>query len=148
MAKVNVSKSEPEGKSGYSPMTNLTISHGAWTGSYKDFTEWRNVLAKAAGYSTVGPPDLETPVIDWENFEDECFEGEWDETPDDPLLVLIVHYDDEGVIRVEQAEKLADRLTTLLPIVHRDYPQWVRTTDNFIEALTNAFIRKEDLRFG
>ena len=96
----------------------LHVSHGTWEGAYSAFTRWRNRLAEVAGYWVCKIDydndgkcyDPEVPIIDWGHVTRDQLLGEWAETPDDPLIVLIAHADDDGVIHPEQAGPLADRL--------------------------------------
>lgn len=90
----------------------LDVSHGCWTGAYSAFDRFRAALAFAAGYE--GWPRMLFYIADEEDAED-VIEGKWTNTPADPLLVLLVHSDCDGIIQPEQAAPLADRLEELLP---------------------------------
>lgn len=98
----------------------LDVSHGCWAGSCSAFCRWRQAIALAAGY-LVMPVKYDdgiladTIMIDWGHLPGGALQGEWDETPCDPLLVIIAHSDCGGVIHVSQAGPLADRLEELLP---------------------------------
>lgn len=100
----------------------LDTSHDCWHGAYSAFTTFRNELAKAAGYE-ITVHEYENgfkspgPVLDYDRFTPENYQGEWAETPEDPLIVLLVHSDCDGVIRPAQAAALADRLEALLPAI-------------------------------
>lgn len=98
----------------------LDTSHDCFSGAYSAFGRWRDAVAEAAGY-TVRKVDWgqgylqETILIDWGHITNGALHGDWEATPDDPLIVLIAHSDCEGVIKPEQARPLADRLEALLP---------------------------------
>lgn len=98
----------------------LDTSHDCWHGAYSAFSRWRNDIALAAGYA-IWPVRYddgitrETIMIDWGHVTEDNLAGKWQETPSDPLVVLIAHSDCDGVIYPEQAIPLADRLEGLLP---------------------------------
>lgn len=120
---------------------------------------WRNKLAEAAGYEVAridhedeawNPP---MPVIDWGHVTKPQLMGEWEETPDDPLLVLIAHSDCDGKIYPEQAEPLSNRLEELLPalsnVEFRGSNEYLkRITREFIDGLREAFEEGEPVEFG
>lgn len=126
----------------------LDTTHDAWSGGYISFNHWRNTLAEAAGYKV---QDL-VAQLDWDNITDDNLHGVWAETPSDPLVVLLAHYDCEGVIGPEQSGPLADRIEGLLdklpsgqsPGHIRD---WRETTQKFIDGLRLASTNKEVLEF-
>lgn len=99
----------------------LDTTHDCWHGAYSAFSTFRNEIARAAGYliATITYEDGQrtppTVLLEWHRYTQENLQGEWAETPADPLLVLIVHSDCDGVIRPAQALPLADRLEELLP---------------------------------
>lgn len=135
----------------------LDTSHDCWHGAYSAFSRWRDQLARTAGYEiakvdtgTFGPRD--TILIDWGHIAEKNYMGEWDETPADPLIVLIAHSDCDGVIHPEQAAPLADRLAELLPLLPEgDAPghvrNWRTTTQRFIDGLRAAVEAGEDVEF-
>lgn len=138
----------------------LDTTHDAWHGAYGAFSRWRDKLAEAAGYALAEVKDDTFPgayrttvLLDWGHLktDDDLF-GEWEETPDDPLIVLIAHSDCEGVIHPEQAAPLADRLEELLPsLPDGDAPghigNWREKTQKFIDGLRDAVSKGEDLEF-
>ncbi len=135
----------------------LDTTHNCWHGAYSAFTRFRNRLALAAGYEVldVKYPDgsiMPTTLIDWGHLSDETLQGQWERTPDDPLLVLIAHSDCDGVIHPEQAGPLADRMEELLPLLPVEpapghIGDWRIKTQAFIYGLRLAVERGEDVEF-
>jgi len=140
----------------------LWVSHECWTGAYSAFSRWRERLARTAGYTVakVTWEDADTfmnghdfVLIDWGHVTNEQLMGDWDETPADPLLVLIAHSDCEGVIHPAQAGPLADRLTELLPLLPDEVDRghigdWRTKTQAFIDGLRAAVEAGEDVEFA
>lgn len=138
----------------------LDTSHGCWHGAYSSFSRWRDKLTRVAGYTMTnyvedGIPYV-APAIDWEKYHrngvDGPLMGHWEETPEDALLVIIVHSDCEGWIFHPQTKPLADRLTELLPLLpdedaggHVGY--WREKTQTFIDGLLAAHEAGEDVDF-
>lgn len=92
----------------------LSTTHGCWRGSYPFFNRFRRELARAAGYRV--PDDEDAYVeLDWQDFGEGNFFGEWDEPPEDVLLVLLIHSDCEGMIPARFCDALARRILLLLP---------------------------------
>lgn len=144
----------------------LSISHGTFDGPYSYFQLWRHAVAKAAGYRTcymvyLGDPEMNGDVdtiqhpvtfewidihpsiaIDWAHVTDAQLEGEWDETPDDPLMVLIAHYDHTGYIAPRDAAPLADRIEELKPALkepgERAFRPYMETATYFVRGLRRA----------
>jgi hypothetical protein len=138
-------------------MMGLDCSHGAWHGAYSSFSRWRNAVAEAAGYSLETGDHLTYPALDWGSLPHATLEGIWEETPEDPLLVLLAHSDCNGDIFPAQAGPLADRLEELLPeIAKKHAADWghitrdggmVAVTQRFIDGLRLAQSLDEPLRF-
>ena len=144
----------------------LDASHDCWHGAYSAFTRWRDKLAEAAGYEIakvdwsgqgdrmadlIGPRD--TVLIDWGHVTAENIQGDWEQTPADPLLILIAHSDCDGWIRARDCEPLADRLTELLPLLpDGEAPghirHWRGKTQQFIDGLRLAATAGEDVEFA
>lgn len=93
----------------------LDVSHDCWHGAYSAFTRWRNVVSEAGNYTLVKDGYYTVPDLDWTAFTEGNLLGEWDELPEDPLVVLIVHSDCDGELPVAILTPLADRLESLLP---------------------------------
>jgi hypothetical protein len=135
----------------------LDTTHNAWHGAYSAFSRWRDGLARAAGYEVkrVTYDDgwsADEAQINWDQIVQKNFDGEWDETPADPLVVLIAHSDCDGVIHPEQAKPLADRLEELLPKLPDaegggHIGSWREKTQKFIDGLRVAAEANENLEF-
>jgi hypothetical protein len=136
----------------------LDTSHNCWHGAYGSFSRWRDELARVAGYEF---RQLESefkpfPDVDWDKYHADLINGplmgRWDETPEDPLLVLIVHSDCDGWIYHAQTKALADRLTELLPLLSDanaggHIGHWHEKTQQFIDGLLLAHELGEDVEF-
>lgn len=129
----------------------LSTTHGCWFGPYSAFTRWRNRVAQIAGYEIRPFPGgfIDQPVLDWSKFEPKNYLGEWDALPEDPLLVLLVHADDDGKIRPEHAGPLADRLDGLLADLR---PEGLNddirpATERFVAGLRAAVAEGKAVRF-
>ena len=136
----------------------LDTSHDCWHGAYSAFSRWRNKLADVAGYAVAkvdwgdnwGPRD--TVLIDWGHIQQKNYDGEWDVTPTDPLMVLIAHSDCDGWIHPAQAGPLVDRLEELLPLLPDDdggghIGNWRAKTQAFIDGLRSAVAAGESVEF-
>ena len=135
----------------------LDTSHDCWHGAYSAFGLWRKTIAKAAGYAVWGVKTEygfdATVMIDWGHITPANLMGEWNNTPSDPLIVLIAHSDCEGVIHPTQAILLADRLSDLLPLlpsgeVPGHIGDYKTKTQKFIDGLRLAVEKGEDVRFS
>ncbi len=130
----------------------LDTTHDCWHGAYSAFTRWRNELARVAGYSFhMEEGAFTVPSVDWGHLQ-ENIQGDWDKTPDDPLLVLIAHSDCDGHIKPKQAKALAIRLRELLPLLPDGdggghIGDWKATTQQFINGLDNAVKQRRYVRF-
>lgn len=135
----------------------LDTSHDAWHGAYSAFSRWRDVVARSAGYQVarIEGEMFKSIQIDWGHIEPKNYQGEWDETPADALIVLIAHSDCDGVIHPEQAAPLADRLEELLPLIPDEeggghiamVGGYREATKRFIAGLRRAVEAGEDLDF-
>lgn len=135
----------------------LHTTHDCWHGSYSAFAEWRNCIAELAGYRLKQVDICDGTVtcnvdIDWEHITDANVLGQWEFTPVDPLLVLLVHSDCEGFIYSEQTTPLADALEALLPAIpdgEEGYPTdfWRNRTTGFVDGLRKAAITGEPVGF-
>ena len=134
----------------------LDTSHDCWHGAYSAFTRWRDKLAEVAGYQFAeitydGGWKHNTILVDWGHLQDKLY-GKWDKTPDDALLILIVHSDCEGYIYAEQTASLADRLEELMPLLPEGdggghIGDWREKTQKFIDGLRKAAKRKQKVEF-
>jgi len=132
----------------------LDTSHGAWRGAYSAFNRWRDQLARTAGYELVRLDGdyRDTILIDWGHIVPKNYYGDWDDTPSDPLIILIAHSDTEGVIHPEHAGLLAERLEQILPQLPDGeggghIGDWREKTQAFIDGLRRAADAVEDLDF-
>lgn len=136
----------------------LDVSHGCWSGAYSAFARWRNQIAEAAGFAVAdiryeGGYTAPTILIDWGHVTWENLMGEWNETPSDPLIVLIAHSDCDGVIHPREASLLADRLEGLIPELPDEYVpghigNWREKTQRFVDGLRAAAGKGEYVQFG
>lgn len=140
----------------------LDCSHNAWHGAYSAFGEWRKMLWQASGgrlshqnIAPYGEHYVYWPDICERDWEAQNYQGIWEEYPDDPLLVLIVHADDEGIIKPDIAVPLAERLEELAPLLpaygagHLSPPSHPRERAlQFARGLRAAAAEGKSLRFG
>lgn len=134
----------------------LDTSHGCWHGAYSAFSRWRNTLADAAGYGTQrvvynGMTYDQPRGVNWEALTDANFQGEWEQTPEEPLVILFAHSDCDGAIYPRDAKPLADRLEELLPRLDGDggghIGSYRAKTQAFIDGLRLAVSRDEPVEF-
>lgn len=148
---------------------SLTVTYGCFQNTHSTFSEWRNEIARVAGYKFEERADVyegkvywfTVPALNWNKISDENAYGRWKKTPNDPLVVLLAHSDCEGVIHPEQGIALANRLEKLIDRIpepkqeeDNDFP-WLRTyqdnyremTKQFIVGLRLAADRGEDVEF-
>lgn len=133
----------------------LDTTHDAWHGAYSAFSRWRDKLWEVAGYDFSPDPESswrQFPKLNWDAITEKNLQGEWESTPEDPLIVLIAHSDCDGSIYPEQAEPLADRLEQLLPLLPADPDNghigvWQDKTQKFIDGLRLAVTRGEPVGF-
>lgn len=129
----------------------LDVSHDAWHGAYSAFNRFRTALAELGGFGTLFVAGEVTKRM---YSEDVIMRSEWPEPPHDPLLVLLIHADCDGVILNKWLTPLADRLEQLLPSLYclGDLGGHVgdiqETTRKFIAGCRLAAESGEDLEFG
>lgn len=97
----------------------LTVAPNCFVGEPLDFANWRLLLAKAAGYG-VAPLEVDefthlVPDFDDTGMTFENIMGIWDIEPEDILIVLLAHSDEDGVIYPAHMEALANRIEELIP---------------------------------
>ena len=137
----------------------LDTSHWAWNGPYSAFQEWRACVAAAAGYGNysrgsrallAGEPP--TQNLDWEKFSAANLAGVWEQTPSDPLVILLAHSDSDGSILPQHTEILAARLEELLPRIQElavgALSDCYDKTLQFIDGLRLAAEFHEPVTFG
>ena len=132
----------------------LDTSHDCWHGAYSSFKHWRHAVAEAAGY-WVAPVKFEngitqdTIILDWGHLPPGHLEGEWDEIPYDPLVILLTHQDFEGRIKAAHCNALADALEAILPKMDdsEGYKTPAERTRQFITGLRAAATAGEDVDF-
>lgn len=138
----------------------LTTTHDAFSGSYEGFNMWRRRIAELGGYPIIMTERYHgylRPMtdIDFYSYPLRNFNGKWnkDERPEDPLLYLIIHHDDEGSFTPFMCRALANRLDGILKDIDgREIcpGQW-RTlhsvTAQFIEGLRLAHSQRRRLIF-
>jgi hypothetical protein len=136
----------------------LDVSHDTWHGAYSAFSRWRNGIAEAAGFDLTPREEMHGQLgywrDEWETIPDlsDKLMGKWDTPPDDPLLVLLIHSDCDGVIPAAVVPFLADRLEALLPKLTDEevggHIGNMRTkTQTFIDGLRAAAEAREDVEF-
>lgn len=130
----------------------LDTSYDCWNGPYSSFTRWRNALSELGGYPLIDDVTshgtYKVPSgIDWDSITKENLNGDWEKTPEDPLLILICHYDCEGHICKEHTLLLADRLVELLCFIKEDNEWLMKKTITFIEGLKEAHLAGDKVGF-
>lgn len=130
----------------------LDVSHDCWSGPYSSFNRWRNNVARAAGYQFKDYDGHSAPVIDWDSITENELLGKWKDTPADPLVVLIAHYDCDGAIYPKQANALADRMESLVPLLVKEnsvnlFQSDAEITQKFVDGLRLAVKRRQTVQF-
>ena len=117
----------------------LDVSHGCWSGAYSAFARWRVEIARVAG-------------IDLKSMEGYGGDVSWETLRPDVLHVLLDHSDCDGSIPWEFTEKLAVRLTELLPLLGGDGGGHIglyrEKTQEFIDGLLLAHGANEPVEFS
>lgn len=138
----------------------LDCTHDAWHGAYSAFDRFRKMLWDASGgelgyYERSEGINEHGPACWAQEWPESCFEGEWAEYPEDPLLVLMIHSDCGGAIKHDITLRLAERLEELAPLLpaygagHLSPPNHPRERAfQFARGLREAHAEGEDLRFG
>ena len=152
----------------------LSVSHDAFKGLYGSYIQWKTRLAELAGYIVLRfptveeqhkspfngqlkyDPRLDYPVIfiDWGHITQANLHGYWDETPADPLMVLIAHADESGFIYERELRAVRERLLEMIPIIEEKDPElfaWhgvLARTHKFILGIDRALAAGEPLEFS
>lgn len=130
----------------------LDTDYDCWHGAYSSFYQWRMAVAEAADLP-MEQSDKDGPFGDrwmvpalWhQGFDSANYLGHWDELPEDPLTVLIVHSDCDGIIPAAATASLADRLEALVPLMD----EWMGSrTTQFVEGLSAAAADGADVEFA
>ena len=131
----------------------LDISHGCFQGSYGAFDALRLAWSQAAGYGVSdhrygGGPVV--PNISFELYTHADSLGDWpDGAPDDPLIILLVHYETEGRIQWQHCPVVADRLQELESVLLKAYmTPMVLATQQFVRGLRTAAHYRQDVEFS
>lgn len=131
----------------------MDVSHGCYSGPQSQFDSLRLIWAQMAGYGILDYRDEGGPImpnLDYDAFSEMDTVGEWpDGAPDDPLLILLVHEETAGRIKVTHCPYLADRLEELEMWMMKIMvtPAWVLLTQQFIRGLRTAAAYKQDVVF-
>lgn len=132
----------------------MEISHGCFSGKVHQFDGLRLLWSQAGGYGVVdlreeGGPIM--PNLDLRYYSEEDMLGEWPGgAPDDPLLILLVHQEHKGRIKVCHLPFLADRLEEVEARMHRSStvtPVWCLLTQQFVRGLRTAASYNQDVVF-
>ena len=114
----------------------LIMSHGCYSGPYCGFHQWRLRLAKQIGLEIVVDRGFTTWIVPWDDMPDGASLGDWPVPPAEPLMILLAHEDDAGLIRPADAALLADRLVELGSLWH-----------NMVKGLRRAVAAREPVFF-
>lgn len=143
----------------------LLIKPQLFYGTPTDFMRMRTALAKAAGIPTTRihivseeGDDIAIEVPDLEEFdiEEKNIYGDWDELQEEPLLYLLAHSDERGVINEDHMLPLIARIRELMAdvydIVKEDSGESAATTmyrnlDHFSRMLADAYARELPVTF-
>lgn len=127
----------------------MEVNHGCFSGSEALFDSLRLVWSDVAGYGVNYA--IAGPNISYDLYTDEDCLGEWpDGAPDDPLVILLTHFESKGRIKVSHAPYLADRLEELesrmIKLPGMTY--WMLLTQQFVRGLRTAASYKQDVVFS
>ena len=132
----------------------LDTTHDCWHGAYSAFARWREKIAEVAGFQLSEGERPEYWSAEMETLygnNPRVLQGEWKEPPRDPLLVLLVHSDCDGLIKAEHCAPLADALEALLPKLDGDGGGHIglyrEKTEQFIAGLREPADLGEDVEF-
>ena len=134
----------------------MNISHGCYSGTEGNFDALRLMWSALAGYGLVDNREAGGPVmpnINYAAFNEGDYYGDWpDGAPEDPLLILLVHYEHSGRIKYTHCPYLADRLDQLegKMMCGDGYfnPSWLLLTQQFARGLRTAAAYSQDVVFS
>jgi hypothetical protein len=129
----------------------VDISCGCFSGDYNTFDALRMVWSEVAGYGLLDLGAALVPNIDFMAYGEEDMKGEWpDGAPDDPLIILLVHLENEGRIKRDHCPYLADRLEQLENVLLKDRNRtvWLLMTQQFVRGLRFAAMHHQDVIFS
>lgn len=139
----------------------LSISFNCFRASCSTFNDLRCAIARAAGVPVSRRDFGQFLTREWwtlpneEQYTLDNYAGQWEPgQPEDVLLVLLVHADDDGVIVHRHTGPLADRLEGLLPkIPGREWGllaaiQPYGMTEHLIRGLRRASAAGCGVKFG
>jgi hypothetical protein len=132
---------------------DVDVSCGCFHDTYATFDALRLMWSQMAGYGITdyqahGGPIV--PNINFDLYTDQDSLGYWPRgAPDDPLIILLVHYETRGIIRWSHCALLADRLEQLeSSLMKGERMNWVLLTQQFIRGLRYAASQKLDVVFS
>ena len=143
----------------------LRVGKGVYYGTPSDFNLLRLSIGVGAGYKPVRLPVItedgdevavRVPDIPDDMLVLENIYGDWETPPDDPILYLLAHSDEAGIIKAEHVTPLADRLEAIkdaaVTFATNEYSATTahRTAydiDGMVEALREHAANGTDVRF-
>jgi hypothetical protein len=143
----------------------IRIRPQVFYGTPTQFAKMRAELARAAGipltrlHITSEDGDdvaIEVPDLDQFDIEEKNIYGEWDELPEEPLLVLLAHSDETGTIPDDAIMPLVRRLTEVKDQVY-DFVLEAdgenaavaayRNIDHVRRMLADAYAKEQEVTF-
>jgi len=102
----------------------LDCSHDAFSGGYARFNHMRYKILSAAVGRTIIPFEPKSDkflagLFGECNVTYENLGGEWKTVPEEPLMILIAHADNEGFITPEHCILLHNRILELMPEIEK-----------------------------
>lgn len=138
----------------------VNVNPDCFVGDPMEFLNWRLLLARAAGFGVIGWEHEEVtyllPALDYETLTFENSLGIWDIDPEDVLIVLLAHSDEEGAIYPMHLAPLAERIEMLIPELvnfsshDEGSPHQlaeVLTTERFVKGLRGALASERAVTF-
>lgn len=129
----------------------LDTTHGAWHGAYSSYSRWRARIGVLGGFKLRDGSSYEFDL--WDDFTVANAMGEWETSPEDPLIILLAHSDCDGWIEPEHCYWIAERLERLLPGLDEvgddggHIGNWREKTESFIAGLRAAHAAGERLEY-